>query len=176
MSVPLAQLAKVVYGKGDYSSKFVSQVERGPGEVFAEIEGWKRASGRDYTTVQISDTEDIDLNSDLVYCNHSCDPNVAFDMKKFQVRVLDNKSLKCGDDITFFYPSTEWHMQQPFDCNCGASTCLGSVTGAKDLDEDTLSRYWLNPHIEQLLAKKRKTDSESSDDDKPKMVDSVMEK
>jgi len=35
--------------------------------------------------------------------------------------------LKKGDDITFFYPSTEWDMAQGFDCNCGAKVCLTAV-------------------------------------------------
>lgn len=28
--------------------------------------------------------------------------------------------LKKGQDITFFYPSTEWDMAQGFECSCGA--------------------------------------------------------
>lgn len=25
-----------------------------------------------------------------------------------------------GSIVTFFYPSTEWDMEQPFECRCGA--------------------------------------------------------
>lgn len=159
MSGPLADLAKVVHGDGDYASKLVSLVDRKPGAHLTNIEGSKRASGRNYTTVQVSEDQDIDLNSDLVYCNHSCDPNVVFDVKNYEVRVVENKSLKPGDDITFFYPSTEWNMEQPFECHCGAERCLGSVNGAKYLDDAILGQYWLNSHIQGLLAKRKKSES-----------------
>ena len=171
MTTQLADIAKIVHGEGDYSSKLVSLVDRKPGELLTNIEGFKRASGRDYTTVQVSEDQDIDLNSDLVYCNHSCDPNVVFDVKNYQVRVVENKSLKRGDDITFFYPSTEWNMDQPFQCHCGSERCLGSVNGARYLDEATLSQYWLNSHIEGLLAKRK--DSDSSNEGSPKMSNSA---
>lgn len=162
MSTPLAEIVKVVHGEGNYSSKLVSLVDLGPGALLANIEGSKQASQRNYTTVQVSEDQDIDLNSDLVYCNHSCDPSVVFDVKNFEVRVVENKSLKQGDDITFFYPSTEWNMEQPFQCHCGTDRCLGSVGGARYLDDATLSQYWLNSHIEGLLAKRKHSDS--SDD------------
>lgn len=31
------------------------------------------------------------------------------------------RGLAEGQDITFFYPSTEWDMAQGFDCACGAT-------------------------------------------------------
>ena len=81
--------------------------------------------------------------NDLFYpANHSCDPNVAFDLSaedtsQWHVRAL--KPIKAGDPcesrdtltlsvltsvetvtVTFFYPSTQWTMAQPFDCLCGS--------------------------------------------------------
>ena len=71
-----------------------------------------------------------------------------------RVRVVPDKPLKKGDDMTFFYPSSEWNMQQPFECNCGSDKCLRTVRGAKYLDEGTLKQHWLNPHIERMLEKR----------------------
>lgn len=76
-------------------------------------------------------------------------------MTKFEVRVVDDKPLKKGDDVTFFYPSSEWNMQQPFECNCGSDACLGLVQGAKYLDEALLKKHWLNSHIERLVEKRK---------------------
>ena len=154
MSTPLNQLAKVVHGNGDFSSKLVSLVDREPGVVLTKIEGLSPTSERSYSSVQVNEDGDIELNSDLVYTNHSCDPNVNFDMDKLEVRIVEDRLLKKGDDLTFFYPSTEWDMQQPFDCHCGSERCLGIVRGAKYMDEAKLREYWLNPHIERLLAKR----------------------
>jgi hypothetical protein len=168
---PLSKLVEVEHGQGEYSSRLVSLVDRDPGALVTKIEGYKPAANRAYTSVQVSENQDIELNSDLVYCNQyvrvvslaqdscllrtsSCKPSVIFDMAKYEVRVASNRPLKKGDDVTFFYPSTEWNMQQPFDCNCGSKECLGSVRGAKYLDNATLKKQWLNPHIERLLEKR----------------------
>lgn len=154
MADALESLVKVFHCEGDFASKLVSLVDRRPGEVLARIEGWTPATQRTYTSVQAGEDLDIDLNSDLVYCNHSCDPTVVFDMSKFEVRVADDNHLRKGDEITFFYPSTEENMDQPFACRCGSERCLGNVRGAKYLDDAVLKSYWLNAHIESLSKKR----------------------
>ena len=160
MSVPLSELIKVVHGNGDFSSKLVSLVDREPGATLTKIEGSVPTSERAYSSVQISEDADIELNSDLVYCNHACEPSVIFDMTAFEVRVAD-RALKKGDEVTFFYPSTEWEMQQPFECHCGSGKCLGAVRGAKYLDETVLKQHWLNSHIEHLLLRKTQIETGS---------------
>ncbi|KAB8242433.1 hypothetical protein BDV35DRAFT_366204 [Aspergillus flavus] len=57
-------------------------------------------------------------------------------MTRFEVRVSDDRPLTVGDELTFFYPSTEWTMVQPFQCGCGAGLrrCLGRVAGASQID------------------------------------------
>lgn len=153
MSPPLPELVQVVYGTGDFSSKLICLVDCAPGERLCAIEGAVLVSQRAYTSVQVSEDCDMELHSDLVFCNHSCDPSVVFDTSKLEVRAGE-KGLKKGQDMTFFYPSSEWDMQQPFQCNCGTAKCLGMVKGAKYLDETVLQRYWLNPHIRRLMEKR----------------------
>ncbi|OJD19947.1 hypothetical protein AJ78_00141 [Emergomyces pasteurianus Ep9510] len=122
------------------------------------------ATEKDYSTVQISRTEHIRLNSDLLYCNHSCDPNVRFVTSTLAspkagfekqvsgaIEVWSIRSIPAGEELRFFYPSTEWEMAQPFECSCGAEKCLGLVDGAKNVPKDALKRYWLSGHIESLL-------------------------
>jgi len=89
------------------------------------------------------------LNSDLVYMNHSCAPTAILDTAKMEVRA--NKPIHRGTPVTFFYPSTEWDMAQPFQCNCGAKECLGEINGAKHMERHVLRKYFLNQHIKQLL-------------------------
>ena len=74
-------------------------------------------------------------------------------MTKMEVRVGEAKPLKEGELLTFFYPSSEWDMSQPFKCLCDSESCLGYIAGAKQLSESgvDLSKYWMNPHIEALL-------------------------
>lgn len=154
---PLASLVKVIHGTGSYSSKLISLVDVPAGGLLAKISGATPADrGRAYTSVQISEDKDIELNSDLVFANHSCAPSVVFDVRRMEVRAVAEKALKKGEDVTFFYPSSEWDMVQPFQCNCGSRECLGEIKGAKVLPEEVLRKYWLNEHIERLLkAEKR---------------------
>lgn len=87
-----------------------------------------------YSSVQVGRNSHIELNSDLVYINHSCAPNVKFDVQ--QRRVLALHDLSIGTELNFFYPSTEWEMQQPFECWCGSDKCLKRIQGAKFLTAD----------------------------------------
>jgi D-alanine-D-alanine ligase len=75
----------------------------------------------------------------LRYINHSCEPNVVFDIEEMVVRAV--REVRPGDELTFFYPSTEWRMTQPFQCGCGTEQCVGWVTGAADLAPEVLARY-----------------------------------
>ncbi|GAA5933432.1 uncharacterized protein JCM15063_001312 [Sporobolomyces koalae] len=109
----------------------------------------------------------IELNSDLLYVNHSCDPNVVFDVNgreaekgerdesgqwqgRWRVRAI--KDIAEGEILTFAYFSTEWDMDQPFSCLCNTSKCLGTIRGAKDIPAETLEGYFINDHIKAMKA------------------------
>ncbi|SAM03778.1 hypothetical protein [Absidia glauca] len=102
-----------------------------------------------YSSVQVSATKHVELNSDLVFMNHSCDPTMSMDVDRMAIVAL--KDVKAGDEMTFFYPSTEWDMAQPFACWCGSSKCIETVRGAKHLSTDTLKQFVLSKHIQQLV-------------------------
>jgi hypothetical protein len=76
-------------------------------------------------------------------------------MARMEVRVVDERPLKKGDALTFFYPSTEWDMDQPFACTCGAKECRGWISGAKTMPSEALEGYWLNEHIAELLNERK---------------------
>jgi hypothetical protein len=82
------------------------------------------------------------------YMNHSCDPSAIIDTVRREV--IARKNIQPGDEISFFYPSTEWDMAEPFECRCQAKGCLGVVAGAKHLRPGALDRHWVNPHIRAL--------------------------
>jgi hypothetical protein len=106
-----------------------------------------------YLTVQLSTDEHIYLQpSFLQYINHSCNPNVFFDTTSFKVICLHE--VKVGDELTYFYPSTEWKMDQPFQCVCGSDNCLGYIAGASYLSKDNTQGYRFSDFISQLLENK----------------------
>ena len=44
---------------------------------------------------------------------------------------MAGRDIAAGEELTYFYPSTEWEMDRPFRCLCGAPDCVGVVSGAK---------------------------------------------
>jgi len=104
-----------------------------------------------YLTVQIDHYQHIHLAPVfLQYINHSCEPNVYFDVSKHEVRCL--RDIEAGEEITFFYPSTEWSMDQAFECTCNKPSCLGIINGATHLDKSVIKNYKLADHIMEKLS------------------------
>jgi len=105
-----------------------------------------------YLTVQIDLNKHITLQPDfLQYCNHSCEPNVFFNTTSFELVAL--KNINVGDELTFFYPSSEWDINQQFTCNCGNKNCLKTIKGAAYLSKEVLSKYILTDFIQSMLDK-----------------------
>jgi SET domain len=103
-----------------------------------------------YLTVQTELNTHITLEPEfLQYINHSCEPNVFFDTESFELIAL--KDVQIGNELSFFYPSTEWEMDQPFVCNCKSSNCLQLINGASFLEKSTLQKYKLTAFIKQQL-------------------------
>jgi hypothetical protein len=121
-----------------------------PGDVVVEFTARQVLSEPSYLTVQVGIDKHILLYPEhLQYINHSCNPNVFFDTHTMKIVAL--KPIAEGDEMTFFYPSTEWNMAQPFTCLCGSSNCLGEIKGAAHIPPEILSRYKLTRFIQQQL-------------------------
>jgi SET domain len=126
-----------------------------PGDVICKFNAADVCDTPSYLTVQVDDDRHIMLDPEfLQYINHSCDPNVFFDTTS--MKLIAMKKLKQGDEFTFFYPSTEWQMDQPFDCYCGTAQCLKTISGANDIPSNVLSRYKLTDYIMHKLKLKNK--------------------
>ncbi|KAM3555798.1 hypothetical protein MY1884_005397 [Beauveria asiatica] len=69
-----------------------------------------------------------------------------------EIIIAGANGLQPGDELTFFYPSTEWEMAQPFQCLCGTPTCRGTIDGAKKMTSAQLDGLWLAKHIRELRA------------------------
>jgi hypothetical protein len=138
--------------KTEFNTYARSLVTLPPGALIAKMDAATPTNVKRYSSVQVGRDSHIELNSDLLYFNHSCAPTVIFDTKNMEVRVSEDRGLKAGDPLTFFYPSSEWDMAQPFDCHCGTSECRGTIDGAKNMGVKKLEGYWLNEHIKDLLA------------------------
>jgi hypothetical protein len=150
---------------GAFASLTRSLVALPPGALLARISMPPLTfTKKAYSTVQVSRNQHVELNCDFLFTNHSCEPSVEFHVQKvgpafaIDVRVAARQGadgeavgLQKGDDLTFFYPSTEWEMAQPFACNCGTATCRKWIAGAKEMGMAKLQGLFLSTHIKELL-------------------------
>jgi hypothetical protein len=143
-------LVQVVFGdKNKFESKLVTKKGYKKGDVVCEIRGYDIVDEVRYTTVQVGKNKHIELNSILVYMNHSCAPNVYLDLEHFLVMAFED--VKAGDELCFFYPCSEWKMAQPFICRCGAKNCMKIISGAYFLSAAQLQYYPVCKHIKELI-------------------------
>ncbi|CAE6529149.1 unnamed protein product [Rhizoctonia solani] len=142
---------------GFFMSSLKSLVSFEPGQLITHLTGWTKVPEKTWSTVQCGvGTEDhIELNSVFVFMNHSCAPTAIFDLgspnqSEWHVRAL--KKINSGDELTFFYPSTEWDSPQPFDCRCQAKDCVGYYRGSKYLSRQQVEeRGYISPWVSQLM-------------------------
>lgn len=122
------------------------------GELIYRFPGQSVRQTPTYQSIQIGmDRHTLDLGL-LAYMNHACDPSAVIDTENRSVLAV--RSIAAGDELTFFYPSTEWDMARPFVCQCRAPQCLSLITGAKYLAPDVLKHYFINPHILRMHSEK----------------------
>jgi len=118
------------------------------GELICEIPTEKVVNKANRFTVQIGRDRHTDVGK-LAALNHSCDPNVILDTENLLMYAC--KDIEKGAELSFFYPATEWEMDAPFICLCGASSCIHVVAGARFLSLSTLENHYLNTHIRELM-------------------------
>jgi len=118
------------------------------GQVICEIPSDNVINKASRFTVQIGRNEHTDVGK-LAALNHSCDPNVILDTENMVV--VARYDISKNDELSFFYPSTEWEMAAPFICLCGASNCIHVVAGARFLPLSTLENHFLNRHIREMM-------------------------
>lgn len=164
------------------SNSIVSKVALPAGSHFCFITSHMPVPQATWSSIQTGMSSHVEFNNALVYANHSCEPTLelfvfqpdaqgqyisaksvserspAVTGGTFGVagefRVATSRNLEIGDDLTWFYPSTEFCSPRPFECVCGArdGVCIGVQRGAKFLSKAQTDRYYLNPHIRSLIA------------------------
>jgi len=119
-------------------------------EIIIEFMAKNVSSTPTYLTVQIGEDVHIELLPECLACtNHSCDPNCFFDTTRMEFVAI--KDIAEAEEFTFFYPSAEWDMDHPFQCNCGSDRCIGIVQGAKYLSDEIVQKYLFTDFIKQKL-------------------------
>ena len=119
-------------------------------EVIFYFKSGSTQASASYLTVQTGLHDHITLKPDfLQFVNHSCDPNVFFNTTTMEFTSL--KKIFPGDELSFFYPSTQWMMAQPFLCRCNSANCLKEIKGGAYLPQELLLQYRLTDFILEQL-------------------------
>jgi hypothetical protein len=145
--------AEVLLNKDINQKALFAAVHFAQGDVICKFSAAATQSFASYLTIQTAVDKHITLQPEfLQYTNHSCEPTVFFNTASMELVCL--QAMQPGDEFTFFYPSTEWEMAQPFVCNCGSAACLQLINGASHLSVETLSKYKLTDFIRQQVRQK----------------------
>jgi hypothetical protein len=139
----------IVQGGSAYGARLITTEPISRGHLAHRITHTRLRPRPTYQTIQVGREAHIEDLGVIVYLNHSCQPNVVVNTTEMTITAL--RDIAAGEELTFFYPSTEWEMERPFVCLCGAPQCVRLVAGAKYLSIDTLSRYFINQHIRDLI-------------------------
>lgn len=102
-----SNLFRVSFSNGNFSSKLLAMRAFSRGETIAHLEDLTPGP-KLYSTIQVSRNSHVELNSDLMYMNHACRPSATLDVEK--MAVIAAIDLAEGNEITIFYPATEWDM------------------------------------------------------------------
>ncbi len=141
-------LLRVVEDNGRKGKHVVTNGPIRAGAMILQMTGHHEVAAANRFTVQSGVSTHLAGIGPLTFMNHSCAPNVIIDTTDLTVMAI--RDIAPGEELAFFYPSTEWQMAEPFECHCGSSWCIGVVAGADSLPDDVLSRYFLNQHIHAL--------------------------
>ena len=117
------------------------------GELILRLQG--RPAAQSFRSIQVGVCSHLE-GYPFSFLNHSCRPTAIVLTPQAEFRAWEE--LKIGEEVTFFYPSTEWEMVRPFVCLCGAPGCIRYVAGAKYLSADLLGHYFISPHVRTLVA------------------------
>lgn len=119
--------------------------------IISKIDYEKILNAPDMHSIQIGENQHIIPKPHyLKFMNHSCNPNIFLDLNKMEILAL--RKIKSGEEIVFFYPSTEWKMTEPFNCSCKSNNCLTRIEGAYNLFPDSSSEYKFSDYVIQKAA------------------------
>jgi uncharacterized protein len=101
-------------------------IPRQAGEVVHRFSGMVGPELRLHS-LQVNEHLHISETRYIGYLSHSCDPNCALDMSRFEVVALQD--VAAGGLLTIDYAATEDVLYRQFACHCGAGVCRHWITG-----------------------------------------------
>lgn len=76
-------------------------------------------------------------DDNMLYTNHSCDPNIAI---QGQIVFVAMRDIEPGEELTHDWATTD-DEDYEMECNCGRSNCRGIITGKDWVKKDLQEKY-----------------------------------
>ncbi|CAJ1012380.1 putative SET domain containing protein [Leishmania naiffi] len=134
--VPCSCSLVEVHANGDMGQATFAAVDIAASSCFFQVKGLCIPFPTMYT-IMLDEGRHL-LFADGAQClAHSCDPNVRVrvDATNNTLECQALRPIKAGELIAFNYNATEWSMNTPFRCLCGASQCVYEIRGFKHLSQ-----------------------------------------
>ncbi|MGD8495896.1 MAG: SET domain-containing methyltransferase [Gemmatimonadales bacterium] len=131
--VPVARSSVESRSNGDGHRRLIATHPIAAGGEIVQIRGTVRTSPSRFS-IQVGPRRHLDEMGPVNATNHSCAPNAFVDFshpERLVLRAL--RDIDAGDEITIHYCATEYDMAEPFECGCGAASCVGMVRGYRHL-------------------------------------------
>ncbi len=94
----------------EFRSKLLFKKAFKKDEIICSILGYTNAK-KSWSTIQISENEHCELNSELVLMNHSCEPTVKINVKSMQVIAL--RDVNAGINFLTLANKQRFFIQAP---------------------------------------------------------------
>jgi len=100
----------------------------------------------------IAPSSQAERDGDMVYSNHSCDPNVAI---QGQITFVAMRDIHSGEELVHDWATTDdldYHME----CRCGSPKCRKIITGKDWMKPALQAKYagWFCWHIQRRINSK----------------------
>lgn len=135
-----------IHGRGLFASQAIAQ-----GEVVAIKGGYILEAGtwrsleRELGAAEIpvadgfyiAPSNQEEREGSMLFTNHSCDPNICIEG---QIVFVAMRRIEPGEELTHDWATTD-DEDYEMSCNCGASTCRGTITGQDWRRPDLQRKY-----------------------------------
>jgi len=133
-----------VKGKYLYTTEFIPE-----GKIIRHLNKENVSEEITYQSIQVGKNLHFLQDDFFSNLNHSCEPTTIIDTKNYVI--IANRDIRPGEELNFFYPSTEWKMAQPFHCECGSENCIGYLEGAYNVSINCMQQHFINDHIKEEI-------------------------
>ncbi len=158
---PKLEVRRTTYGCAVFARQAIAV-----GEVLA-VWGGRVVTGAQFTAITLENPtrQAVQIDDDLFLLsetsnepadcfNHSCNPNAGM---RGQVGLEAMRDIAPGEQVTFDYAMCDSTPYDEFDCQCGAPTCRGRVSGDDWRRPELWARYdgYFSPYLQKRINRLR---------------------